>query len=159
MLAISYRSRTIVPSSGAIAQLVERMDGIHEVTGSNPVGSTILRTTKAVATYGKPSFLMNRIIQLLAGRSMVPYVDAKRGVGPKASTQLRTTKAVAILNQVQDRLYGRPLPDNASHFRDDHHLFQSLPLPIFLAHQNLYPHSLATSTAPFRTTRTNGGHS
>ena len=28
---------------GAIAQLVERMDGIHEVTGSTPVSSTILR--------------------------------------------------------------------------------------------------------------------
>ena len=28
---------------GAIAQLVERMDGIHEVTGSNPVSSTIRR--------------------------------------------------------------------------------------------------------------------
>ena len=25
---------------GAIAQLVERMDGIHEATGSNPVSST-----------------------------------------------------------------------------------------------------------------------
>lgn len=29
---------------GAIAQLVERMNGIHEVTGSTPVSSTILRT-------------------------------------------------------------------------------------------------------------------
>ncbi|KKP95233.1 MAG: hypothetical protein US03_C0007G0056 [candidate division TM6 bacterium GW2011_GWF2_36_131] len=27
---------------GAIAQLVERMNGIHEVTGSNPVSSTSL---------------------------------------------------------------------------------------------------------------------
>ena len=27
---------------GAIAQLVERMNGIHEVTGSTPVSSTIL---------------------------------------------------------------------------------------------------------------------
>ncbi len=28
---------------GAIAQLVERMNGIHEATGSNPVSSTSLR--------------------------------------------------------------------------------------------------------------------
>ena len=28
---------------GAVAQLVERMDGIHEATGSIPVSSTILR--------------------------------------------------------------------------------------------------------------------
>jgi hypothetical protein len=28
---------------GAVAQLVERMDGIHEVTGSIPVSSTSLR--------------------------------------------------------------------------------------------------------------------
>ena len=55
MLAISHQSRRIVPSSGAIAQLVERMNGIHEVTGSNPVGSTILRTPYGAATYGKPS--------------------------------------------------------------------------------------------------------
>ena len=29
---------------GAVAQLVERMDGIHEVTGSIPVSSTSLRS-------------------------------------------------------------------------------------------------------------------
>jgi hypothetical protein len=28
---------------GAVAQLVERMDGIHEATGSIPVSSTIRR--------------------------------------------------------------------------------------------------------------------
>ena len=28
---------------GAVAQLVERMDGIHEATGSTPVSSTSLR--------------------------------------------------------------------------------------------------------------------
>ena len=35
---------------GAIAQLVERMDGIHEVTGSNPVGSTIFRFMRRLST-------------------------------------------------------------------------------------------------------------
>lgn len=31
---------------GAIAQLVERMNGIHEVTGSTPVSSTSLRLSR-----------------------------------------------------------------------------------------------------------------
>ena len=36
-------------SSGVLAQLVERLNGIEEVTGSNPVGSTFaLRRTAAV---------------------------------------------------------------------------------------------------------------
>ncbi len=33
----------ITKKKGAIAQLVERMNGIHEATGSNPVSSTIFR--------------------------------------------------------------------------------------------------------------------
>ena len=46
MLAIFRESRTIAShyaKNGAIAQLVERMNGIHEATGSNPVSSTRLR--------------------------------------------------------------------------------------------------------------------
>jgi hypothetical protein len=35
---------------GAIAQLVERMDGIHEATGSNPVSSTRLRLSGTAAS-------------------------------------------------------------------------------------------------------------
>lgn len=31
---------------GAVAQLAERMDGIHEVTGSTPVSSTSLRSNE-----------------------------------------------------------------------------------------------------------------
>ena len=39
---------------GAIAQLVERLNGIQEATGSNPVSSTRLRprTTPGAARYG-----------------------------------------------------------------------------------------------------------
>jgi hypothetical protein len=43
MLAIFLEYRKIGPcyiKYGAIAQLVERMNGIHEATGSNPVSST-----------------------------------------------------------------------------------------------------------------------
>ena len=38
-------------SRGVLAQLVERLNGIEEVTGSNPVGSTfaLLRTAAVVA--------------------------------------------------------------------------------------------------------------
>ncbi len=36
---------------GAIAQLVERMDGIHEVTGSSPVGSTIASVVVILRSY------------------------------------------------------------------------------------------------------------
>ena len=44
MLAIltQLRKLTGLLKKGAIAQLVERMNGIHEATGSNPVSSTIL---------------------------------------------------------------------------------------------------------------------
>jgi hypothetical protein len=31
-----------IPSCGVLAQLVERLNGIEEVTGSNPVGSTYI---------------------------------------------------------------------------------------------------------------------
>ncbi len=44
MLAIFLQLRKIADhlvKKGAIAQLVERMNGIHEATGSNPVSSTI----------------------------------------------------------------------------------------------------------------------
>jgi hypothetical protein len=44
MLAIFLQYRKIglhYIQYGAIAQLVERMNGIHEATGSNPVSSTI----------------------------------------------------------------------------------------------------------------------
>jgi hypothetical protein len=37
---------------GVLAQLVERLNGIEEVTGSNPVGSIFLL---AVSSLGKPS--------------------------------------------------------------------------------------------------------
>ena len=43
-LAIFIQLRRIAKlnlKKGAIAQLVERMNGIHEATGSNPVSSTI----------------------------------------------------------------------------------------------------------------------
>ncbi len=43
MLAIFLEYRKIGSKNiqyGAIAQLVERMNGIHEATGSNPVSST-----------------------------------------------------------------------------------------------------------------------
>lgn len=46
MLAIFIQLRRIGAQSkkeGAIAQLVERMNGIHEATGSNPVSSTSTR--------------------------------------------------------------------------------------------------------------------
>ncbi|MDQ5890981.1 MAG: hypothetical protein QG604_855 [Candidatus Dependentiae bacterium] len=46
MLAIFMQLRRLSDSHskrGAIAQLVERMNGIHEATGSNPVSSTSLR--------------------------------------------------------------------------------------------------------------------
>src|ERR1051325_12012946 len=36
MFSLLYRSK------GVLAQLVERLNGIEEVTGSNPVGSTLL---------------------------------------------------------------------------------------------------------------------
>jgi hypothetical protein len=39
---------------GAIAQMGERVNGIHEVGGSIPPGSTNLR--RFAATVGKPSF-------------------------------------------------------------------------------------------------------
>lgn len=43
ILAIFNQLRKIaqLQIQGAIAQLVERMNGIHEATGSNPVSSTI----------------------------------------------------------------------------------------------------------------------
>lgn len=54
MLAIFISLRKLAACHiiwGAIAQLVERMNGIHEATGSNPVSSTSLRrlcgTTKS----------------------------------------------------------------------------------------------------------------
>lgn len=45
ILAIFTQSRKIavLQKKGAIAQLVERMNGIHEATGSNPVSSTIFK--------------------------------------------------------------------------------------------------------------------
>ena len=46
ILAIFTQSRKIADlhqKNGAIAQLVERMNGIHEATGSNPVSSTIFK--------------------------------------------------------------------------------------------------------------------
>ncbi len=41
--AMKDSTRFFRVSFGAVAQLVERMDGIHEVTGSIPVSSTNLR--------------------------------------------------------------------------------------------------------------------
>ena len=40
---------------GAIAQLVERMNGIHEVTGSTPVGSTIRRRAQRYGVMSRRS--------------------------------------------------------------------------------------------------------
>ena len=39
----------LTASAGVLAQLVERLNGIEEVTGSNPVGSILLLVFAAVA--------------------------------------------------------------------------------------------------------------
>lgn len=42
-------------SSGVLAQLVERLNGIEEVTGSNPVGSTPFFPIGRTDDYAKPT--------------------------------------------------------------------------------------------------------
>ncbi len=39
-LTLNERALKLLPFHGAVAQLGERMNGIHEVEGSNPFGST-----------------------------------------------------------------------------------------------------------------------
>ena len=47
VVAIRISKSTMEASAGVLAQLVERLNGIEEVTGSNPVGSTsFLRTAQ-----------------------------------------------------------------------------------------------------------------
>ncbi len=43
MLILAVRVRVSRSSSGVLAQLVERLNGIEEVRGSNPLGSTFPR--------------------------------------------------------------------------------------------------------------------
>ena len=42
-LTISAATLHIVSQAGVVAQLVERLNGIQEVRGSNPLGSTIVK--------------------------------------------------------------------------------------------------------------------
>ena len=42
VVAIRISKPTMKASVGVLAQLVERLNGIEEVTGSNPVGSSFL---------------------------------------------------------------------------------------------------------------------
>ncbi len=44
LVEIGNRQSTICKSHGVLAQLVERLNGIEEVRGSNPLGSTISRS-------------------------------------------------------------------------------------------------------------------
>ena len=44
-------SRFHAPLDGVVAQLVERLNGIQEVRGSNPLGSTILSSRVMSYTY------------------------------------------------------------------------------------------------------------
>ena len=61
MLAIFLEYRRIrLPNvqNGAIAQLVERMNGIHEATGSTPVSSTIFILSNYFSIFYKNFFLL-----------------------------------------------------------------------------------------------------
>src|SRR5438067_1369019 len=50
----------LLPKCGPVAQLGARMNGIHEVTGSTPVWSTILRSPCGRASDGRPPFIIHQ---------------------------------------------------------------------------------------------------
>ena len=54
-LAVRLGLYVLLPTSGPVAQLGARLNGIQEVTGSIPVRSTILRSPFGRATAGKPA--------------------------------------------------------------------------------------------------------
>jgi hypothetical protein len=54
------------PKEGAVAQLGERMNGIHEVRGSIPLGSTNSNRTKSSQTQSEPSAFHRKLCHLCA---------------------------------------------------------------------------------------------
>jgi ethanolamine transporter EutH len=55
MFAIGDRKSTIASPLGVLAQLVERLNGIEEVTGSNPVGSKAASVERKSNAWGSLS--------------------------------------------------------------------------------------------------------
>ena len=67
-MSLKQRSKTLfhlavinlgIPSGGAVAQLGARLDGIEEVVGSNPIGSTNLIKVRP-GDMGDTSYLRHR---------------------------------------------------------------------------------------------------
>ena len=48
VVAICNRKFTMNTSAGVLAQLVERLNGIEEVRGSNPLGSTLKKWSRSL---------------------------------------------------------------------------------------------------------------
>ena len=75
--------RSAVGTVGVIAQLGERFNGIEEVVGSIPSGSTTLRLRVAYATWG-----VNRAKATL-GEGVPPEAFAKGFLPPRLFDQIR----------------------------------------------------------------------
>jgi hypothetical protein len=63
------------PSGGAVAQLGARLDGIEEVVGSNPIGSTNFILVQSD----------NKILRGHYGFSPVPFSSLKSQIAPQKS--------------------------------------------------------------------------
>src|SRR5712691_11630231 len=93
-------SRKLFPPGGAVAQLGARLDGIEEVVGSNPIGSTSFSDLK--------SFDSRRSLRILLARSR-PHINSN----PIGS---RSTRCLAMftLCEIKERagiMWERPCVD------------------------------------------------
>ncbi len=68
--------------SGVLAQLVERLNGIEEVRGSNPLGSTVLFTSLARGERG-PTFRLHFFDLPFGAVAALEFFDAGDDLAPQ----------------------------------------------------------------------------